>query len=76
MALGVTRVQPRFEDPRQLLGDRLRGIYRFLAYYGGRLFPDDYFADLHKESSRGRPTGWAPGFGALPGCFNHQELPR
>ena len=56
MALGVARVQPRFEDPGQLLGDRLRGIYRFLADHGGRLFPDDYFADLFKESSRGRPT--------------------
>ena len=56
MALGVARVQPRFEDPRLVLGDRLRGVYRFLAEYGGRLFPDDYFADLYRESSRGRPT--------------------
>ena len=56
MALGVARVQPRFEDPRLVLGDRLRGVYRFLAEYGGRLFSDDYFADLYRESSRGRPT--------------------
>jgi hypothetical protein len=56
MALGAARVQPRFEDPVQLLGDRLRGIYRFLAEFGGRLFPDDYFADLYLESRRGRPT--------------------
>jgi hypothetical protein len=27
-----------------------------LADFGGRLFPDDYFADLYKESRRGRPT--------------------
>jgi hypothetical protein len=56
MALGVARAQARFEDPRQLLGDRLRGIYRFLAEHGSRLFPDDYFADLYKQSRRGRPT--------------------
>jgi hypothetical protein len=56
MALGVAGVQPRFEDPRQLLGDRLRGIYRLLADYGGRIFGDDYFADLYKDSVRGRPT--------------------
>jgi Transposase DDE domain/Transposase domain (DUF772) len=56
MALGVAKVQPRFEGPRQLLGDRLKGIYRFLADFGGRLFPDDYFADLYCESRRGRPT--------------------
>lgn len=56
MALGVAKVQPRFEDPRQILGDRLRGIYRFLADFGEGLFPDDYFADMYKESRRGRPT--------------------
>ncbi len=56
MALGVAGVQPRFEDPRELLGDRLRGIYRLLADYGGRIFGDDYFGDLYKESVKGRPT--------------------
>ncbi len=56
MALGVARLQARFEDPRQLLGDRLKGIYRFLAVFGDRLFPDGYFADMYKESRRGRPT--------------------
>jgi hypothetical protein len=56
MALGVARVQARFEDPRLLLGDRLKGIYRFLAEHGERLFPDDYFADMYRESRRGRPT--------------------
>jgi hypothetical protein len=56
MALGAARTQARFEDPRQLLGPRLRGIYEFLADHGGRLFPDDYFADLYKDSRRGRPT--------------------
>jgi hypothetical protein len=56
MALGVVKVQPRFEDPGELLGDRLKGIYRFLADYGDRLFPDDYFADLYSDSRRGRPT--------------------
>jgi Transposase DDE domain/Transposase domain (DUF772) len=56
MALGAPKVQPRFEDPRELLGDRLKGIYRFFAEYGLRLFPDDYFADLYSDSQRGRPT--------------------
>jgi Transposase DDE domain/Transposase domain (DUF772) len=56
MALGVSVAQTRFEDPGQLLGDRLKGLYRFLAEYGGRLFPDDYFADVYMESRRGRPT--------------------
>ncbi len=56
MALGVARTQPRFEDPLLVLGDRLVGIYRLLADFGGRLFPDDYFADMYKRSRRGRPT--------------------
>lgn len=56
MALGVASVQQRFDDPRSLLGDRLKGVYRFLADHGDRLFPHDYFADLYKRSRRGRPT--------------------
>jgi hypothetical protein len=56
MALGVAKVQPRFEDPREVLGDRLKGIYRFLSDFGERLFPDDYFADMYSDSRRGRPT--------------------
>jgi hypothetical protein len=56
MALGEMVVQQRFENPRELLGDRLKGVYRLLAVEGHRLFPDDYFADLYKVSRRGRPT--------------------
>lgn len=56
MALGVAPRAQRFECPRELLGDRLRGIYRLLADHGDRLFGDDYFSDLYKESRRGRPT--------------------
>jgi hypothetical protein len=56
MSLGKSKRQPRFEGPRELLGDRLKGVYRFLADYGGVLFPDDYFADMYKGSGRGRPT--------------------
>jgi IS5 family transposase len=58
MALGTAQVQQRFENPREILGDRLRegSIYRLLADEGARLFPDDYFADLHKASPLGRPT--------------------
>jgi hypothetical protein len=56
MALGRVRGQARFEDPRELLGARLRGIYRFLAEHGERIFGVDYFAELYKKSSLGRPT--------------------
>jgi len=58
MALGTTSLQPRFENPRDILGDRLRegSIYRLLADEGDRLFPNDYFADLYIRSVRGRPT--------------------
>jgi IS5 family transposase len=56
MALGRSKVQPRFEDPRVLLGDRLRGIYLLLAEHGGAMFGDDYFADLYTNSRLGRPT--------------------
>lgn len=56
MALGAAVVLQRFENPRELLGDRLKGVYRLLAEEGDRLFPDDYFADLYKRSTLGRPT--------------------
>jgi enamine deaminase RidA (YjgF/YER057c/UK114 family) len=58
MALGRSKVQPRFENPREILGDRLKegSIYRLLADHGHQLFDDDYFADLYEESARGRPT--------------------
>ena len=58
MALGAAVVQERFESPREILGDRLRegSLYRLLADEGDRLFGDDYFADLYRESARGRPT--------------------
>ncbi len=58
MALGVAAVQERFENPRDVLGDRLRdgSVYKLLADHGHRLFPDEYFADLYRDSRRGRPT--------------------
>ena len=58
MALGTTSIQPRFENPREILGNRLRegSIYRLLVDEGDLLFPDDYFADLYTRSVRGRPT--------------------
>lgn len=56
MALGVARLEQRFENPRELLGDRLKGVYRFLADHGDRVFRVDYFADCYKDSRRGRPT--------------------
>lgn len=56
MALGRVKGQARFEDPRELLGDRLQGIYRFLAEHGERIFGAEYFADVYKRSPLGRPT--------------------
>ena len=56
MALGSVPGQARFENPREVLGDRLVGLYLFLAVEGGRLFGDDYFADLYMRSRLGRPT--------------------
>jgi IS5 family transposase len=58
MALGRAQVQQGFQDPREILGDRLRegSLYRLLADHGPVMFPDDYFADLYTESARGRPT--------------------
>ena len=58
MALGLAPVQQRFENPVEVLGDRLRegSLYRLLADHGDRLFPDDYFADLFVRSPKGRPT--------------------
>lgn len=56
MALGSAPVEARFENPGELLGDRLRGVYRLLSVEGHQLFPDDYFADLYLDSRKGRPT--------------------
>jgi Transposase DDE domain/Transposase domain (DUF772) len=58
MALGRAQNQQGFQDPREILGDRLRegSLYRLLADHGPVMFPDGYFADLYTESARGRPT--------------------
>ena len=58
MALGRAQVQQGFDDPRVLLGDRLRegSLYRLLADHGHQIFPDDYFADLYADSVKGGPT--------------------
>jgi Transposase DDE domain/Transposase domain (DUF772) len=58
MALGRAQVQQGFQDPRDILGDRLRegSLYRLLADHGQVMFPDSYFADLYTGSARGRPT--------------------
>ena len=58
MALGRAPVQQGFDDPRVLLGGRLRegSLYRLLADHGHQMFPDGYFADLYADSVRGRPT--------------------
>jgi IS5 family transposase len=58
MALGSAKVQQRFDNPREILGDRLRegSIYRLLADHGHQMFPDGYFADCYTNSAKGRPT--------------------
>lgn len=58
MALGSQQIQPRFDNPREILGERLKegSLYRLLADQGHTMFPDDYFADLYTDSAKGRPT--------------------
>jgi hypothetical protein len=58
MAPGRAQVQQSFQDPREILGGRLRegSLYRLLADHGQVMFPDGYFADLYTGSARGRPT--------------------
>jgi IS5 family transposase len=58
MALGRAQNQRGFQDPRDVLGDRLRegSLYRLLADHGQVMFPDDYFADLYTASVKGQPT--------------------
>ncbi len=58
MALGREDRQARFDDAMLLVGNQLPegSIYRLLAEHGGALFGDEYFADLFKRSTRGRPT--------------------
>ena len=58
MALGRENRQGRFDDVMLLVGDQLPqgSIYRLLAEHGAVLFGDEYFADLFKRSTLGRPT--------------------
>ena len=58
MALGCENRQVRFDDVMLLVGDQLvqGSIYRLLAEHGAALFGDEYFADLFKRSTLGRPT--------------------
>jgi hypothetical protein len=58
VALGRENRQGRFDDVMLLVGDELPegSIYRLLAEHGGVLFGDEYFADLFKRSTLGRPT--------------------
>ena len=58
MALGRARSQRGFQDPRDILGDRLRegSLYRLLADHGQAMFGDGYFADLYSGSVKGQPT--------------------
>jgi hypothetical protein len=58
VALGRENRQGRFDDVMLLVGDQLPegSIYRLLAEHGAALFGDEYFADLFKRSTLGRPT--------------------
>ena len=58
VALGCEDRQVRFDDVMLLVGDQLvqGSIYRLLAEQGAALFGDEYFADLFKRSTLGRPT--------------------
>ena len=50
--------QGRFDDVMLLVGDQLvqGSIFRLLAEHAAALFSEEYFADLFKRSSLGRPT--------------------
>jgi transposase len=58
VALGRENRQGRFDDVMLLVGDQLPvgSIYRLLGEHGGALFGEEYFADLFKRSTLGRPT--------------------
>ena len=58
MALGRAQDQRGFQDPGDILGDRLRegSLHRLLADHGRAIFGDDYFADLYSGSPKGQPT--------------------
>ena len=58
VALGCEDRQGRFDDVMLLVGDQLvqGSVYRLLADHGDALFSDEYFADLFKRSTLGRPT--------------------
>jgi len=58
VAIGQADRQARFDDAAMLLGAELTAgsVYRLLAEQDGRLFGDDYFADLFTRSRLGRPT--------------------
>lgn len=58
MGIGRSGGQGRLDDAALVLGERLAAgtLCRLLADEGHVLFADDYFADLFKATSRGRPT--------------------
>jgi len=58
VAIGLADRQTRFDDAGLWLGEQLQSgsVYRLLAEHGGRLFGDEYFADLFIRSRLGRPT--------------------
>jgi hypothetical protein len=58
MALGRENRQGRFDDAMLLVGDQLPigSIYLLLAEHRGALFGEEYFGDLFKRSTLGRPT--------------------
>ena len=69
MALGMAVAEQRFDNPRELLGERLRekSIYRLLADDGDRMFGDDYFADLYLASPKpSRVINPCPADGEMP----------
>jgi hypothetical protein len=55
MAHGSSPVQPRFENPREVLGGRLReGSPIDCSLTTGAMFSDDYFAACYTSSVKGQ----------------------
>lgn len=78
MGAGPVAGSAGFDDPRVLLGDRLRegSLHQLLADNGQRMFGDGYFADLYAVSRwQAAAAGWMPLSGVpLDGADRDAEL--
>jgi hypothetical protein len=76
VAIGRGDRQGRFDDAVLVVGEELEpgSVYRLLAEHGDALFGEEYFADLFKRSSLGRPTVPAGTVGTVMLLQAHEGL--